>query len=130
MKRVSLLAALLLTATAYASERFDQFFVLRPAPKSAHSETDSEAALATIDAYLKRHGFHSRVVHRKTLSGYVAALQWTKPGTGVFCTFTHADGSLAIACRCAATDRLSAYVKLRDVLLRAVDYIVTEPASL
>jgi hypothetical protein len=130
MKRISLIATLLLTATAYASERFDQFFVLRPASKSAHSEIDREAALATLDAYLKRHGFRSQVVHRKTLSGYVAALRWMKPGTGVFCTFTHTDGSLAIACRCAATDRLSAYVKIRDGLLRSVDYTVTEPASL
>jgi hypothetical protein len=121
MKHVPVLAALLLSATACASERSHQFLVLRPPPKSLHSEMESEAALAKIDAYLKGHGFRSQLVDRKTPSGFVAARQWTKPGIGVFSTYTHADGSLAISCRSTAANHSSSYIEIAQGL-RAIDY--------
>jgi len=121
MKRVSVVAALLLSATVCASERAHQFLVLRASSRSQHSEIESEAALAKIDAYLEGHGFRSQLVDRKTSSGFVAARQWTKPGVGVFSTYTHADGSLAISCRSTAANRSSGYIEIAQGL-RAIDY--------
>jgi len=121
MKRVPVFAALLLSATACASEHSHQFLILRPAPKSFHSEMESEAALAKIDAYLGGHGFRSQPVERKTPSGFVAARRWTKPGLGAFSTYTHADGSLPISCRCMAANHSSGYIEIAQGL-RAIDY--------
>ena len=82
---------------------------------------ESEAALAKIDAYLGGHGFRSQPVERKTPSGFVAARRLTKPGVGAFSTYTHADGSLPISCRCMAANHSSGYIEIAQGL-RAIDY--------
>jgi len=82
---------------------------------------DVEAALARIDACFKRHGFRSQAAHRKTPSGFSAALQWTKPGVGVFSTYTHADGRLAIVSRSTDPQASSEYIEIQQ-WLRAMDH--------